>query len=189
MCANLVASPKQIGKRPLASGSSVPVCPAFSARKRRLTCCKAALDDRPTALSSSRTPSTRRRGGDAVPGARMSVRVLAVFGDGVVDQLGQTKTGFNGIVVHEMELRHRIEREPVRELSAQVSSRMLQGCNRGRRLLLAGQMREKNLGVRKVGGHFDRGDSDHADPRVLDVQLQQIAKLALDLIADPLRTL
>ena len=66
---------------------------------------------------------------------------------------------------------------------------MLQGRDRGRRLLLAGQMREKNLGVREVGRHFDRGHRDHADAGILDVKPQQIGKLALDLIADALRAL
>src|ERR1700730_14887245 len=98
MCANLVASPKQIGNRPLASGSSVPVCPAFSARNKRFACCKAALEERPTALSNKRTPWTRRRGSGAGRDTRISARVLAIFGDGVVDQLGQAKRRFDGIV-------------------------------------------------------------------------------------------
>jgi hypothetical protein len=50
-------------------------------------------------------------------------------------------------------------------------------------------MREKNLGVREVGRHFDRGDRDHANAGILDVKPQQIGKLALDLIADALRAL
>src|SRR3982074_3416531 len=100
MCANLVASPKQIGKSPLASGSSVPVWPAFSAQNRRFACCNAALDDSPTGLSRSRTPSTRRHSSGAVLDERMlgSARVLAIFGDGVVDQLGQAKPRLDGIV-------------------------------------------------------------------------------------------
>ena len=66
---------------------------------------------------------------------------------------------------------------------------MLQGRDRGRRVLLAGQMGEKNLGVREVGRHLDRGDGHHADARILDVEPQQIGELALDLIADALRAL
>ena len=61
-CANLVASPKQIGSNPVASGSRVPVWPALSAWYRRFARCSAALDDRPFGLSSSSTPSMRRRG-------------------------------------------------------------------------------------------------------------------------------
>jgi hypothetical protein len=66
---------------------------------------------------------------------------------------------------------------------------MLQGRDRSRGVLGTGQMREKNLGVREIRRHFDRGDRDHADPRILDVESQQIGKLALDLIADALRAL
>src|ERR1700687_4005589 len=191
MCANLVASPKQIGNRPLASGSSVPVCPAFSARNRRFACCNAALDDSPTGLSRSRTPSTRRRKRGDVLHPRMfcSARVLAVFGDGVVDQLGQAKARLDGVVIDKMKLWHRIQLESVRKLGAQVSGGMLQGRDSSGRVLLAGQMREKNLGVREVGRHFDRGDRDHADAGILDMESQQIGKLALDLIADALRAL
>src|SRR3984893_8024819 len=126
MCANLVASPKQIGNKPLASGSSVPVCPAFSARNRRFACCNAALDDRPTGVSSSRTPSTRRRKSGPVDARTLRLaRVLAVFGDGVVDQLGQAKARLDGVVIDKMKLRHRVQLDPVRELGAQVSCRML----------------------------------------------------------------
>jgi len=88
-----------------------------------------------------------------------------------------------------MKLRHRIQLEPVREFGAQVSGGVLQGRDRSRRVLLAGQVREKNLGVREVGRHFDRGDRDHPDARILDVEPQQIGKLTLDLIADALRAL
>ena len=59
--ANLVAAPKHSGSSPDASGSRVPVWPAFSARNRRLAFCSASLLDRPTGLSSSSTPCTARR--------------------------------------------------------------------------------------------------------------------------------
>ena len=56
----MVASPKQMGSTPVASGSSTPVCPAFSARYKRRACCKAVLLDRLSGLSSKRTPLTGR---------------------------------------------------------------------------------------------------------------------------------
>ena len=61
---NFVAFPKQRGKSPVASGSSVPVCPAFWAFKRRRTVWSARLLESPSGLSRSITPSTaspRRR--------------------------------------------------------------------------------------------------------------------------------
>jgi hypothetical protein len=53
---NLVASPKHTGNKPVAKGSSVPVCPAFDALNKRLVICSALLEVIPMGLSSSRTP-------------------------------------------------------------------------------------------------------------------------------------
>ena len=58
---NLVAAPKHSGSTPVASGSRVPVWPAFSARSNHLTFCKAWLLESPSGLSSSSTPCTGRR--------------------------------------------------------------------------------------------------------------------------------
>src|ERR1700738_4087241 len=52
----LVASPRQIGSMPVASGSRLPTWPALSARSMRLVFCRAALDDKPDGLSRSRIP-------------------------------------------------------------------------------------------------------------------------------------
>jgi CO/xanthine dehydrogenase Mo-binding subunit len=54
--ATLVASPRQIGSMPVASGSRLPVWPAFSRRNMRRTRCTAALELRPRGLSSSSIP-------------------------------------------------------------------------------------------------------------------------------------
>ena len=54
---NFVAYPKHKGSSPLAKGSSVPVWPAFCAFRRRRAFCKALLLDKPTGLSSNKTPS------------------------------------------------------------------------------------------------------------------------------------
>ncbi len=78
-CENLVASPKHNGSRPVASGSSVPVCPAFLAHSRRLTRISASLLDQPIGLSSSSTPCTSRRGCFACWGGRCSVIVSRLW--------------------------------------------------------------------------------------------------------------
>src|SRR5690606_28036538 len=54
----LVARPKQQISRPVANGSSVPVWPALRASTVRLARCSAWLLDRPSGLSSNRTPSS-----------------------------------------------------------------------------------------------------------------------------------
>jgi hypothetical protein len=41
---------------PLAKGSNAPVCPAFLAKNKRLTFCKAALELNPVSLSSRIMP-------------------------------------------------------------------------------------------------------------------------------------
>src|SRR6185369_16253860 len=58
---NLVAAQKHSGSTPVANGSSVPVCPAFSARNNHLHFCNALLLDRSSGLSSSNTPCTDQR--------------------------------------------------------------------------------------------------------------------------------
>src|SRR5690348_6715482 len=53
----LVASPRAIGKTPVASGSSVPACPAFEPVRRRTTS-TTRLEVRPSGLSTTSQPST-----------------------------------------------------------------------------------------------------------------------------------
>src|SRR6266545_7381493 len=187
-CANLVASPKQMGKSPVARGSSVPVWPAFWARYRRFARCSAALDDRPRGLSRSRTPSIRRLLLTDGVAAVTSGRMFMVVGNGVVDQLRKAQTRLDRIVVGEVQLRDAVELEAVRELAAQISCGVLQRCDHRGRLLRAAEMRHENLRVRKIRRDFDRGHRHHADARILDVQAEKIGELALDLIADALRT-
>src|SRR5579883_1252068 len=52
----LVASPSAIGSTPVASGSSVPPCPAFAASRQRRTCPTARLELIPKGLSRTSQP-------------------------------------------------------------------------------------------------------------------------------------
>src|SRR5690349_13171755 len=52
----LVASPSAIGSTPVASGSSVPPCPAFSASSARRTAATARLEVMPRGLSRTSQP-------------------------------------------------------------------------------------------------------------------------------------
>src|SRR4051812_29004843 len=56
----LVASPSAIGSTPVASGSSVPACPALAAAKARLTTDTAWVDVMPIGLSRMSHPLTLR---------------------------------------------------------------------------------------------------------------------------------
>jgi hypothetical protein len=66
---------------------------------------------------------------------------------------------------------------------------VLQGFDGGRGVLLSGQVSEEDLGVGQVRRHFHGRHCHHADPRIFQMQAQEITQLALDLITDSLRAL
>jgi hypothetical protein len=57
---NLVASPKQRGKTPVASGSKLPVCPALLASNNRLAICNDLFELCPAGLSNIKMPLIAR---------------------------------------------------------------------------------------------------------------------------------
>jgi hypothetical protein len=57
--------------------------------------------------------------------------MLAILGDGFVDEARQRHAGLDRLVVDERELRHRVHRQPLRELGTQETGRP---GERGRRL-------------------------------------------------------
>ena len=81
---------------------------------------------------------------------RHQVVRLAIGRDGFVDQLRQAHAGLDRIVVREVELRHRVELHPVRELGAQEAGGALQRAHRLVGVLAAGEMRDEDLRVRQV---------------------------------------
>ena len=188
ICANLVASPKHSGRSPVAKGSSVPVCPAFSASNRRFAACSAAFDVMPAGLSSSSTPSTRRRGRrgcDIVTrrrgcGRRRRPRRSASTG---ASPTRSSRRRRNGVAAPST------SRQATRQLAAKEAGGVLEGRDGLRRTLLARQMREVHRGVGVVGADVDERHGDAAYARILDPIGQKIGKLALELIADTLRSL
>src|SRR5579863_2665256 len=113
----LVASPRQIGSMPVASGSRLPAWPAFSPPRRRRTRCRAAFEERPCGLSSSRIPLGM--GGSAA--AALAVGAVAVpgaiGGDRAVDETGETRGAFDTFVDHELEPRRMPQAQPPAELA------------------------------------------------------------------------
>lgn len=67
----VVALPKQMGNMPVANGSRLPVCPAFLALNKRLTRCKAWLDERPSGLSNKNNALRSRPLLDFAMGAKL----------------------------------------------------------------------------------------------------------------------
>ncbi len=93
----LVASPKQIGNKPHAAGSKLPVCPAFAAWKHRLTICKTRLDVMPSGLFNKRMPFTER------PLCRLPIvyrRSLILFQR--IDKATHMTSSFNGFIINKV---------------------------------------------------------------------------------------
>jgi hypothetical protein len=93
----LVASPRQSGSRPVANGSSVPVCPGLQRLEQPLGLLQAAFEVRPAGLSSNRTPSTLRR-------IVLVVMVALVVLDRLFDQLAEMHASLDGFVVMKSQL-------------------------------------------------------------------------------------
>src|ERR1700739_3262659 len=118
----LVASPRQIGSMPVASGSRLPAWPAFSPAKSRRTRCSAPLEERPRGLSSSRIPLGMARAALRIAGARtpcgravgpvrsrLARRVGAVGGaiggDRAVDETREARRALGALIEQELEAR------------------------------------------------------------------------------------
>ena len=99
-------------------------------------------------------PPARGPGGGGAP-EPSGIRLL-VGRDGFVDQLRQAHAGLDRVVVGEVQLRHRVELHPVRELGAQEAGGALQRPHRLVGVLAAGEVRDEDLRVREVGRDFDR---------------------------------
>src|SRR5579864_165997 len=115
--------------------------------------------------------------------------MLTVRRDRLVDELRHADARFDRIVVDEMELRHRIEVQAARQLAAQETGRPREPAGCRLRGFLAGEMREADGRVREIRRHVDARDGDGSYARVLDLVLQEVGKLALNLVAHPVRTL
>jgi hypothetical protein len=115
--------------------------------------------------------------------------MLGVLGHRGVDEARKPHARLDGVVVHELELRHRVQVEPVRKLAAQEAPRARQRIDGLACMLLAREVGEEHPGVRQVGRDLDLGDRHPAHARILDLVGEQIGEFALDLVAHALRAL
>ena len=187
--------PRQIGSMPLASGSRLPVCPALMPPASRRTRCSAALEDSPSGLSSSSTP-TRRRRSSVLVGRQIRLGVIsrvaassraarAVGLHRSLDQLRQVRVRLRSRYRDETPAAARVAAS-VRAPSPRADSRRRcagrpascsAGCSPGKR-------QHMDTRVAQVIGHVHRGHRDVADPRILDAASQQRRQRALHLRRD-----
>ncbi len=172
----MVACPRQIGSRPLASGSRLPVWPALRARNALRTRCRAAFELIPSGLSSRTMPSTSCCWTSGVVSRR----------DPFIPRPVRVRHGAGGRC-----RRHR-RSGPTRRAPRSTESSMrnwISGATRSRiwlrtwwrrnpaacwsassaalRVARARKRREINVRVRQVARNLRRGDRDEPDPRDL----------------------
>src|SRR5580704_16438423 len=122
----LVASPSAIGSTPVARGSSVPPCPAFSASSARRAAATARLDVMPKGLSRTSQPwsgTPRRLRAIAVgllPRVRLPPRQVALD-LGPVQQFVDAVGMIERRVEREGEAGREAQRHFARELTAQIA--------------------------------------------------------------------
>src|SRR6266852_5023005 len=133
----LVASPSAIGSTPVASGSSVPPCPALAAPVMRLTAPTAWLEVRPSGLSRTtqpwigRPPRLRPIAVLAVPVRLAAVIALARTHDVALD-IGAMKQRVDaagmveGGIEHEAQRGHVTQIELARDQAAHEAGTALQ---------------------------------------------------------------
>src|SRR5690606_15772555 len=185
---NLVASPKHSGSTPVASGSRLPVCPAFSALSSQRTFCRAWLELMPRGLSSTRMPLTLRR--IRFTCATSVVPMLAVFGHGTLDQRRQMRTAGDALVEMETQLRHAAQLHRLAQQHAQVAGGLVKDLQIQLDLIgiVLTHQGDEHLGMAEIAADLDGGDGDEAQARVADLARDHLRQLALHLVADTLGT-
>jgi hypothetical protein len=150
---------------------------ALTSNMRR-TAWSAAFEEMPAGLSSGSSPSMRRRVRAIGANALAFVRRI--------DQLRQARAPLDGFVLLEVQLGSGVQLDAPAQLGAEKSGRAAQA--RARLLYVPRiQAGEENRRVGAIGGNIHRGQRDHADARIAQFALDDLGKLALDLVAHLLR--
>jgi hypothetical protein len=113
-----------------------------------------------------------------------AIHVYGLRGDGIVDQVRQSYAALDRLVMDKVELRDNPKFEALGQLGTQESGCMLQtggGLGNGLRAAKGGK---KYLCMMVIAADFDTGERDHADPRILDFDPDQLGEILLNLIAD-----
>src|SRR5476649_972982 len=183
-----VASPKAIGRTPVASGSSVPPWPAFAAPNSQRTRPTALVEPRPSGLSSTTQPS---------------ILFLALFTGGasvvldVARDVGPTQKSADlvGFVERAVEFEAYLGRRAQARLLTHAATEPRRRSTQRREqpfLVLAAQRHHERGGVAQVGADIDRR---HRDGGVAQVgiahvtALEELGQQMANLLADAQLTL
>src|SRR5690606_9424615 len=166
----------------------------------RLAGCQAWKLDKPSGLSSNKTPSSicpRREAivyksmkkNDSL--LRLLVRILGFRGlehfslrpIGLIDQLRQGQAASELVVVDEAQGGHSMDVQHLEQQGVQPACFLCQG-RRGR-FRLGTHDREIDLGVRIVGRELDTRKRNKPSPRYVEFALYQAGQILLDLIGQP----
>ena len=163
----------------------------FAARNRRRTFCTAVFEVMPDGLSSSSTPSSETPlfgpAGAVGSGPVHFFRLLRFASSATAASIScdRRHSALDRGIVLEMQLGYDADLHALRELAAQEPRRMLQARRRPPRCGAAvPEHREEDLGMGVVRSHFDVGDGDHADARILELKPDDVGQLALNLLGD-----
>src|SRR5712692_7117295 len=132
-------------------------------------------------------PAAEQRSSSARPACRRAARHRSLPGLDAVYEPRQAVGALDRLVVVEAQLGDGVHLDPSCELRAQEAGGALQSFA-GLLEIFFVENREKHLGVRHVWRDVHRGDRYHADARVAQLAVKQVGQLALDQIADFLRT-
>src|SRR6185503_352984 len=166
-----VAAPKKTGNIPVASGSRLPACPAFSAANRRLARCNARFEDMPEGLSSNRSPNTSRLGRGASVTKVPSVGVAAGAAR-VVDELADLDGATRGRVVPKPQVGDSAQLQSLADARTEKTARLLEPFLDRHGIVLETERVEVHGREAQIAGDLDLADASGGQPWVLDLREQ-----------------
>ena len=113
------------------------------------------------------------------------IRLFRTFQrDCFVYQLRQTHPALNRFVIDEMKLWNYPKLQPVRQMTPQKSSCVLQSFTGEEIVVFAAQCGVENLGMSIIMTYLNTGQSDHANTRVFEFVANQIGQFTLNLVGN-----
>src|SRR5579862_7170631 len=168
--ATFVASPRQTGSMPVASGSRLPTWPALSAPSARRVRCSAAFEERPSGLSSSRIPLICSAGCFIVRRRRAG----AALADRLIDEARQARGAVQGVIKHEREPRSVPKAQAAAELPTQKAARVSEPSGDLGRIVTRCKRDEEDARRAQIRRQLDRRDRHVANARILHLAADEL---------------